>query len=430
MANRTVTLEGDSEAGVIFVFGGGSAVSRLTMSEGDVLTVIHSSASSITGNVTVSSFSSAIWTSTTNMSIANGSSATRTVKTSPTLTTVNLTASASGYTSGTIYLNIVSSVDDVPDAFDIGDNITNANLSQEYAIGSFTVSGINTSVTMSCSGTASTQTQIGTGGTKSSANKTVVNGDIVYVYGTSSSSYNTTVTATVTINTVSNSATITTILDPSTGTKIPIGISSGTISLDNVRKLFGPADYLGNYGTAAIGNYYGGGSYVPNITTGTPNNNNIPTSGTIALSNFYDSCTTIYFSSPPSNKSSVLNTSSSGQTGSIYYTTASDWTMGYGADMKYVVEYQVTHEVTYFEENVNSLTSYTMLYNGTTYDLDANQTSFSTGWGNGNITFSLSVPYNSEVFITGKVTLTARHKLNTSYTTSTIFYYNYVVVGL
>lgn len=430
MANRSVTVFGDAELGFITVIGGGTSSNRLTMEAGDVLTVTHSLASSIySGSITVSTFSSGIWTSATNMSLTRGSSDTRTVKTDPTVTAITLACSASGYTSGYIYLNIVSSIDTTPDQFNIGADITGANPAQEYLIGNFTVSGINTGVTMSCSGTANTQTRIGTGGTKSSSDKTVYNGSVVYVFGTSSSSYNTGVTATVTIGGVSDSATITTAADPSSGTRIPIGITSGAISLDNVRKLFGPADYLGNYGTAAMSNYYFGGTYVPNISTGTPNNSGIPSSGTIDLTDFYGCCTTIYYSTAPSNKSLNLNTTQTAQTGSIYFNTQSDWTMGYGPDMKYLVEYQVTHEVTNFSETINGVTSYEMLYAGTTYDLDANRTAFNTGWGNGYITLTLSVPRLSEAFITGKITLTARHKQYTGYTTSVVFYYQFNVFG-
>jgi hypothetical protein len=103
--------------------------------------------------------------------------------------------------------------------------------------------------------------------------------------------------------------------------------------------------------------------------------------------------------------------------------------MGFGPDTNYLVEYQVTHEVTNFSELINSVTTYEMLYAGTTYDLETNQSSFSTGWGNGNMTFTLAGPQLSEAFVTGKVTLTARHKIYTSYTTSVIFYYNINVFG-
>jgi hypothetical protein len=54
--------------------------------------------------------------------------------------------------------------------------------------------------------------------------------------------------------------------------------TSGTISINDLRNEFGNTP-----GQDGLNEYYRGGSYVPNI----PQNNNVPTSGQIALSNFY-----------------------------------------------------------------------------------------------------------------------------------------------
>jgi hypothetical protein len=58
-----------------------------------------------------------------------------------------------------------------------------------------------------------------------------------------------------------------------------IGIASGTISLLNLQNFFGGSN------PASLSEYYRGGGLVPNITE----NSAIPTSGTISLSNFYNS---------------------------------------------------------------------------------------------------------------------------------------------
>ena len=56
-----------------------------------------------------------------------------------------------------------------------------------------------------------------------------------------------------------------------------ISITSGTISLGDLRTFFGDS------GSLALGDLYKGGSLVPNISQ----NNSIPTSGTIDLADFY-----------------------------------------------------------------------------------------------------------------------------------------------
>lgn len=54
--------------------------------------------------------------------------------------------------------------------------------------------------------------------------------------------------------------------------------TSGTISINDIRNEFGDTP-----GDDRLSEYYRGGTYVPNISL----NNNVPTSGQIALSNFY-----------------------------------------------------------------------------------------------------------------------------------------------
>ena len=149
MANQTVSVFADAETSSIFVTGGGSSSNRLVMGPGDVLTVTHSLASpSSVGTLSVGAFSTNQWTSGGTMSLYRGTSGTRTVKTSPTVTTLNIPCSISGYGSGTIYLSIVSGVDTTPDDFS-GDfsGVTNANPGVEYLLGTISVKGINTSVT-------------------------------------------------------------------------------------------------------------------------------------------------------------------------------------------------------------------------------------------------------------------------------------------
>ena len=433
MANQTVSVFADAETSSIFVTGGGSSNNRLVMGEGDTLTVTHSLASpSSVGTLTVSGFSTNQFTSSTSMSLYRGTSGTRTVKTSPTVATPNITCSISGYGSGTIFLSIVSSVDTTPDNF--GGQFsgrTDANPSQEYLLGTIGVTGINTSVTCSVSGTANTQSRLGSTGTKSSSAKTVSNGDSITIWGTSSSSYNSSTTATVTIGTLTISKTITTIVDPASGTRIPFPVSSGTISLDNVRKFFGPAN-----GAAALGNYYRGGSYVPNITTGSPNNSGVPTSGTIDMTDFYNSFTTLYFSTAPTNKGNFANNVSSAQTITLNWNKASDWELGYGPDMEDSVDYRITHETTQIGGNFSSgMTAYQITFGGVTRDLTvaANRSSHTFAYYNGSGTVSINLTASSTAYtefeMFGEITLQARHKQATSYTTSATFTYYFFFFG-
>ena len=426
MANRTVQIYTDDDAGFVATLGGGSSGGRLDMNAGDVLTIIHNSFLGDGGTISVTGFSSNQFTSNSNMSLAEGASSTRTIKTAPTASTVNITCSHAGISNGTIYLNVVSSTDNTPNAFSF-DSVANANPSQEYALGSFTVTGINVGVTAVASGTAGTKTSLTLGGTPTTANKTVTNNQVVYVYGTSPSGYSASTSATVTINGVTHTSTIATIADPTSGTRIPLGISSGTISLDNIRKLFGPATYQ-TYGTASMAGYYKGGTYVPNISSGTPNNNGIPTSGTIDLADFYNCCTSLYFSTPPSNKVENVDTGSGAVTRTITFST-NDWAMGYGPDMEFLVDYAFKNDIQIYSELAGGIAT-TAVLNGVSYNLETASDPITTGYGSAGTAVITCVANNlSEAFVVVKLTVYARHKIYTGYTTSTEVTYRFNVFG-
>jgi len=427
MSNRTVNIYVDDDAGFVGTLGGGSSGSRLNMEAGDVLTIIHNSAMSDGGTITVTGFSTNQFTSNSNMSLSEGSSQTRTIKTSPTASTVNITCSHSGVSNGTIYLNVISSTDNTPDAFSF-DSVSDANPSQDYPLGSFTVTGINVSVTVVASGTAGTKTSLTLGGTPSTSNKTASNNQEVYVYGTSSASYGGSTSASVTISGVSHTSTIVNAADPSAGTRIPLGVTSGAISLDNLRKLFGPATYGPIYGVAAMGNYYRNGTYVPNITSGSPTNSNIPTSGVIDLQDFYSSCTTLYFSSPPSNQFENVDTGSGAVTRVITFST-DNWTLGYGPSMKYLVEYRFVHDKEIYNELAGGIAT-TAVLNGTSYNVETASDPITSPWSSNGVAQITCVANSmSEAFVVVKLTIEARHKIYTAYTTSTEVYYRFNVYG-
>ena len=99
--------------------------------------------------------------------------------------------------------------DGTPDAFSFTD-VTNASLSTLETSNTITVSGINTTVSASISGDASSQVQQN-GGAWGSGPLTVSNGDTLTVRHTSSPSNSTAVNTTLTIGGVSDTFTSTTV---------------------------------------------------------------------------------------------------------------------------------------------------------------------------------------------------------------------------
>lgn len=431
MANQTVTVSGDAETSEFIMGNNGTSSNPLLMNRGDVLTVSHSSFSQAGGSVFVSGWASSHWTSTTGIAVGIGSTGTKTVKSDATLNvTDTISVQRTGLATAYIYVKIVSSIDTTPNDFSSAlSNITNAVPDQEYVIGSFQVTGINTSVTLSTSGTASPENKIGANGTKSSSSKTITNGQVAYIYGTAPSTYNSSATVITTVGTVSVSRTITTQVDPSTGTRIPFTPSSGTISMDDIRSFFGPKT-----GAAPLNNYYRGGTYVINTTTGSPNNSGVPASGAIQLDDFYNSFTTMYFSTAPSNKSGSLNTTSSSQSVTLNWNRNNDWEVGFGPDMEDGVDYQLTHETTEYGGNIGTISTYSVSFGGTTRDLTvaSNRSSHTFAYSTNNanaISVTVTAAAQTEKFIEGKLTFRIRHKEQTSYTDQVIFYYYVTVYG-
>jgi len=431
MANYTVSIFADAENSEIAVFNGGSSSSPILLQVGDTLTVQHTFASNVSGSIPVQGWANTHWTSTSTAYISRGSSAVKTVKTGATLNVTDvISAVQTNYTSGLIYVKIVSSIDTTPNDFAGSlSGVTGAVPGQEYLLGNFAVSGINTSVTMSVSGTAAPESRKGTQGTKSTSSKTVTNGQTVYIWGTAPSTYNSSSTASVTIGTLTRSVTLTTPVDPATGTRIPFTPSSGTVSLDDVRSFFGPKT-----GSAPMSNYYRGGSYVINTTTGSPNNSGVPASGTIQLDDFYNSFTTMYFSTPPSNKSDFIVTTSSSGTTNLNWNRTADWEVGYGPDMEDGVDYRITHTTTQYAGFAGSIATYNISFGGVTRDLKvaSNQSAHTFAYvaNNANaISVTVTANASSEYFITGKIELQIRHKEQTSYTATETFYYYVTIYG-
>jgi hypothetical protein len=133
------------------------------------------------------------------------------------------------YGSSSVDYSITTLAQDVtPTQFNIGANVSGAPLNTNYD-SSFVIGGINDTVTVTGSSGALVSTTNGSGYTTSITRN---NGQTVYVRITSSSSFSTSVNGTVTIGTVSDTRTITTLAQDVTPAQFNIGadISGATLS--------------------------------------------------------------------------------------------------------------------------------------------------------------------------------------------------------
>jgi hypothetical protein len=188
--------------------------------------------------------------------------------------------------------------DTTPNPFDLGSNYTNAAISTYYYSNTITVAGINAASPVSTNGGVQYQKN---GGGWTSTSGTVVNGDTVRVRMQSSGSFNTTVTATLTIGGVSDSFSVTT-QNPGGQIVLP---SSGSISYNDIRAAWGPAPSV----AVNMYDWRKNGPYWQDY----PENAGVPTGNPISLSDFYG-CKGVWTVDPlPSSVGSY-------STGSVGYT--------------------------------------------------------------------------------------------------------------
>lgn len=167
-----------------------------------------------------------------------------------------------------------------------GNNITGADASVEYSSLAATISGLTIGVTASVNGGATfTKNGLATRYTSTS----VVNGDVLRVYMTSSPTYNAMVSTTIAVGDYSRSWSITTSnTSPQQGAKVRVS-TSVPFAFSTAKALWGPISGGNN-----LSNYVRGGSLVPNITE----NSTIPTGAGLSLGNLVGKYTSLYFSSP------------------------------------------------------------------------------------------------------------------------------------
>lgn len=411
MANYTVEIWADPETDTIEVLGGGSSGSRIELEEGDTLTVEHINlgigGASVT--ITVGTFSSAFWTSTTSMSLAKGASATRTIKTSPTYSTFSLNCSSSGYTSGTIYLETVEPPPPIsaskPNAFTVA-SISGVPTGQEVNFETVSVTGNTASATSRVTGGV-LQRKSSTG-TWTTSDITVNAGDSVYLKATSSSSYSTAISYTLRIGDLSGtngenydwetaSFSLTTESDPGTGQTLNFPISSGTISMRDIIEFFHYPVGVVPTPANSLSDYYRGGTYVPNVT----GNSSIPTSGTIALSNFYGSETRWYVTAPSPFYREV-NTLSGPSSFTLTFTVyAALFGGGYAPDVGRNSQFRNDSIVEVWSNNDNTL------------NVTGGSSTYTGDW---SMTVSMTVSANQEQEFYGYIPVDARSRVDNSIT--------------
>ncbi len=212
------------------------------------------------------------------------------------------------YPSRGYYYNLVGTPDTTPDQFSLGADITGTSPGKYLATRSFTVTGINTTATASISTTVTGGTGRGAlptfnvnGGMYSTANKSVQNGDTVYVKFNTPRDYAESHTTTLTIGGTSDTIKV------SAPTQIDaadrVTYSASKASLDAVGSLFG-AIQNGKYSA----NLLRRGGLVPN-TTGNAHITATNTNGNkVYLSEFKNCETSFYFISGLANIYDIIDT--------------------------------------------------------------------------------------------------------------------------
>jgi hypothetical protein len=216
-------------------------------------------------------------------------------------------------------------VDAQPDQFDLGPNISGLQPADTFVSSLVTISGITTSVNASVSTTGGTAYFTVNNGT-SQTSATVSNGQRIQVFGTASPNYSDTATVTLNIGGVTDSINVTTTNTPPAESLIPFPVTGVPIALSQVKAFFGGTDPTLN--TVAPNNmrsYYRGSSRVPDISQ----NDGIPSSGQIKLTDFIGSYTTLYFTKFPRSISKNMYTGN----GSV--STYQTWSLGSSGDDKF-----------------------------------------------------------------------------------------------
>jgi hypothetical protein len=398
-----------------------SYANPIVITKGDIVNFIFQETGDATGYLfLVYAFDSGYWTDTSNSPITNPNG-------TVTRQTIASAVVGSGYIDTLVvdmygpghsmypnlYIKITDGIDATPDAFSVGPSYSGVSTSDRIAGAPFTVTGINTPVSASCSAGA----DFTVNGGSSVTSATVQAGDKIQLFVTSPSSWGASRTGTMTVGGVSASFTVTTATDPGTGQVINFPKVSLPISLTDVINFFGGTS-LAYPPYRNLRAYLKGGSYVPNITK----NASVPSSGNLSLSQFAGSGTSLIFSVYPKAQSVSGSTSGVMRTLSITWGVGLSGNMGfdvgYGPGMKGAVEYRYTL----------SQSSGGMLSTG--IQMTSNTGSPGT-WSEDNTSVTLSQTHqNLERRYSGVVTIQIRSKFNNAVIVSISANYSFNFYGV
>jgi len=295
-------------------------------------TVDFSNSSASSGGYTISALN--LFTNNTTFTQAAGAPTTsRTNNGTAGQDSVTFQCYVVGYGTKTLslYFNFSVPVDDYLDAItgDLGSDIPNYSTATQWESPAVYVSGVDAGVNVvaTVGGTmTSKEISLNGGGYQSTPiTSGLTNGGYVKVRGTTSSNYSTGTTLTVTFtagNTVSDSVTVTTIAQPTSGGGlIAFGHATGAIPASDLRNFFiGIPEntvYAQVPSQVSISQLYKGGTYVPNITE----NANIPTSGEVQFSDYRNAYSSFSIDSITASKATFVSTYNTGLTykGDLYW---------------------------------------------------------------------------------------------------------------
>ena len=305
--NLATTHNYEPELGhIINITGPGSTIE---VNRGDTIVFRWSSKSGNPSNysIGIGSFDSSVWTNTTVAYLYQvNQTASKVIKSNASYTTdaVTCTFSANGKTRNfTVNIRVLNTNDNTPDSWNML-NISSRAPGTEVYCGSVTIRGINVPVTCSINNSTYFKFRVNNGGWRTS-NLTVNSGDLVELKCNTPQAFSQTVTNRLTIGTVYDDVSVTTGSSDSVQF-IPSGITGLPIKFSEVFGFFGRRRQYAstNYEPAKLTDYLRGGDFLPNITQ----NNGVPTSPPIRLSDFPGTGTSLYFDKYPSDKFAVSKT--------------------------------------------------------------------------------------------------------------------------
>ena len=393
MANHNVTISA-------FLIDGGSTSYTINVPDsaqflaaGDTVTFQHVAS----GPYSIRSFSSSFWTNTSNIT----TNASKTVKSGNSNGT---TSYVYIYDGGTLIGSAdfrIQAADTTPNSFGLT-NKTNIDPKSLVHVGSFQVTGINTSTTASITGSGSREVYFLVGyKPRKYTSTTVNNGDTISVYAEAEWDYEAmSRTISMTVGTRTETVQVVTRQWP---------LPEQVINLD----ISPPADlylkkhiatFFGGSSQPLLTDYLRGNFLVPSIEQ----NAHVPKSPPIYISDLYNTASALYFIYKPPDKSDSANTLNGGKNLELVWNVVDDYTVGYGELSRYV-DYRYT-----FTSDDSELTN---INGGDPDDVTLHSTTGNPGtWSQSNSPcwLKVSAPQNTERWYKGTLTIYARNAIDTS----------------